>query len=109
MVLRCQAENGVGVKPTAKIAAHRNVSPQPNADGFFQNLPEFVGIVGIRTLREMPVGFWIIEVPIRVELKMLIRGNEVVSRRDLKYTIKKRTYWVPAKFNGVINGFGIPP
>ena len=39
---------------------------------------------------------------------MLVGGDQVVAGRNLKNAIEQRTHLMPAKFDGVIDGLGIP-
>ena len=66
------------------------------------------GVVGIGALRRGIVGPRIIEIPILVQLHVLLGRDQVVAGRNLKNPVKERAHLMSAEFDGVIDGLGIP-
>ena len=108
MMSRRQAEDRTGVEPATEVTTHRNVGAQTDANRFLQRLTKLGGVVGIGTRRRGPVGPGIVEIPILVQLNMLFGCDQVVAGRNLKNPVKKRAHRMPAEFDGVIDGLGIP-
>src|SRR5665213_202118 len=107
-MFRGETEGGAGIQAAAEVTAHGNIGAQAEANGFLQHVPEFRNVVGIGALRRRPVGFWIIEIPISMELDVLFSCEQEVSGRYLTNSVKQRTHRMTAAFNGLIDGLGIP-
>ena len=60
MMLCGEAEDGAGVQAAAEIATDGNISAQAEPDGFFEDLAELVGVVGVER-RGIAIGPWVVK------------------------------------------------
>ena len=105
---RRQAEDRTGVESPAEVTADRNVGAQTDSNGLFQRETELRRPVGIGTLRCIMVSTRIVKIPVLLHLHVLLACDQVVARRNLENSIKERAHLMPASFDGVIDGLGIP-
>ena len=103
-----EAEDGAGVEASAEIATDGNIGAQTDADGFFEDVAELGGVVGVGALRGGVIGGRVIKIPIAEELDVLLGGDQVVAGRDLVDSIIKRAHLMTAEFDRVVDGFGVP-
>src|SRR5215472_5867098 len=103
-----KAQHRAGVQAPAKIATDWNIGTQAKANRFFQDVTEFRSILCTRTMQCRAVSRGIVKIPILVEFDMSVCGDQIMSRWDLKNSIKKSTHLVTAEFRRLRDGLGVP-
>ena len=108
VMFRREAEDGAGVEAAAEIAADGDIGAKTKPHGFLEDVAKFGGVVGIGALRRGGGGAGVVEVPVLVDLNVLVRGEEEVTGRDLKDTVVESAHLRAAGLGGVGKGVCIP-
>src|SRR5215469_5782640 len=103
-----QSQDRTRVQSAAEITAHRHICAQTNPYRLFERCPQLGGVIGIGTLKRGRVDRGIVEVPIPMELNMLLGGDQVMSRWNLVNPVKQGAHRMSAKFDGVIDRLRVP-
>jgi hypothetical protein len=90
MVLCGEAEHGAGVESAAEIATDRDVSAEAQANGFFEYVAKLRAVIGVGTLWAV-VFAGVVEVPVLMDVDVLVGGENVMSGWNLEYSVEQCT------------------
>src|SRR5271170_3443938 len=103
-----ETENSTGIQAAAEVASYRHVSPEAQAHGVLQRVTMFCSVNGIRTTQRSGLRSWIIEIPVSVQLNVLLGCKYIVAGWNLVNSIEKRAHRMSTDFDRLGDRLWVP-
>lgn len=100
MMLCGETQNGTGVETAGQVAANGNIRAKAKANGLFEHMAKLGGILCVGARRDFTRAL-VVEVPVLIELNMVLGGEEVVTGRDLEDAVIKSSTLIVASLHDV--------